>query len=110
MISKKARLPKQKFFARPLNQTRSEYFSLKNFRNELGHNRFGLIISARVDKRSSLRHFWRRLILEYVKGQPDAHQDFLITASPRLRELSADQIRAELEKVFRKIRTPIPSS
>lgn len=104
MIAKKFRAPRQKFLERPTNRANSDYFLFKIFKNDIGHNRFGVTISARVDKRSSRRNFWKRTILNFAGRQENFGKDILIVVSPRIRELSKGAAEQELEKMFKKIR------
>ncbi len=101
MISRKLRLPRQRFYERPISRVGSDYFLVKIFKNELRHNRFGVVISAKVDKRSSRRNFWRRVILNYARRQIGFGKDLLIIVSPRIRELSKSAAEQELEKIFK---------
>ena len=103
MISKKLRLPRQRFSERPTSRIGSDYFLLKVFKNELGHNRFGVVISAKVDKRSSRRNFWRRVILDYAKQQTDFGKDLVIIVSPRIRKLTKSMAEQELGEIFKKV-------
>lgn len=103
MIPKKLRLPRQRFSERPASRIGSDYFLVKVFKNDLGRNRFGVVISAKVDKRSSRRNFWKRTILNCAKQQADFGKDLLIIVSPRIRELSKSAAEQELGKIFKKI-------
>jgi ribonuclease P protein component len=105
MIARKFRLPRQKFSERSFDRINSDYFLVKVFENELGHNRFGVVIGAKVDKRSSRRNFWRRTILHYAKRQVNFGKDLIIIVSPRICELSKNKVEQELEKIFKKIQT-----
>ena len=93
-------MPVGEFPVRPLRQARSEYFSLKVSKNKFGHNRFAVVIGARVEKRSVRRHFWKRRILDWAKREPDAGADLLITVAPPLNKLSKEDAAKEFKKVF----------
>ena len=101
MIPKKLRLPRQRFSERPISRINSDYFLVKIFKNELRHSRFGVVISAKVDKRSTRRNFWRRAILNCAKRQIGFGKDLLIIVSPRIRELSKSAAEQELKKIFK---------
>jgi len=102
MIAKKFRLPRQIFSERPAGRVNTDYFLIKVFKNNLTHNRFGVVISAKVDKRSSKRNFWRRAILNYARRQTGFGKDFLVVVSPRIRELSKSEVEQEVEKILKK--------
>lgn len=104
MIAKKLRLPRQRFSERPVSRIGSDYFLVKIFRNDLGRNRFGVVIGTKVDKRSTKRNFWRRMILNYARRQINFGKDILIIVSPRIRELTKNAAEQELEKIFGKIK------
>ncbi len=104
MIAKKLHLPRQRFSERPVSRISSDYFLVKIFRNDLGRNRFGVVISTKVDKRSTKRNFWRRMILNYARRQINFRKDLLIIVSPRIRELTKNAVEQELEKIFGKIK------
>ena len=126
MIAKKFRLPRQRFSERPASRIGSDYFLVKIFKNDLSHNRFGVVISTKADKRSSRRNFWRRTILNYARqliesedssefiepegsSEPERPErqisfgkDLLIIVSPRIRELSKSGVEQELGKMFKR--------
>ncbi len=105
MLAKKFRLPAENFFAKPIKRFVAEYFLVKVFKNKLGYNRFGVIINNRVDKRSTRRHFLKRLILSRARQQPNSSRDFLIIASPRAGKLSRVEIKKEIKKIFENIKS-----
>ncbi|MBI4085746.1 MAG: ribonuclease P protein component [Candidatus Liptonbacteria bacterium] len=103
MTTKKLRLPPQRFSERPAGRVSSGYFLIKVFKNNLTHNRFGVVIGAKVDKRSSKRNFWRRAILNCAGQYAGSGKDLLIIVSPRIRELSKSSAEQEFGKLLQKI-------
>ncbi len=85
MIPKKNRLPVQETRGR-----RSEKVIQKDLLTVRVYpggntNRFGVVVSLGVDKRSVRRHFWKRKILDVVAHWPNMKKDFVIIAMPRLK-------------------------
>lgn len=104
MIAKKLRIPDNLFSKKPAGQIHSDYFQLKTFPNDCGHNRFGAVVGLKVDKLSVKRHFWKRFILNRAALQPDLENDFIIFAKPALGKISKKEAEGELKKIFSEFR------
>jgi len=104
MIAKKLRIPDNLFSKKPASQIQSDYFQLRVFSNDCGHNRFGAVVGLKVDKLSASRHFWKRLILNQSADQPGSGNDFIISAKPALGKISKKEATEELKKIFSEFR------
>ncbi len=59
MLRKKYRLPASVRLPHP-TVIRNTFFTVKLLRSELGNNRYGFIVSKRIDKRATHRNFMKR--------------------------------------------------
>lgn len=104
MIAKKYRLSAGQLSFRAQKQIRSEYFFLKAANNSLGHSRFAVIVSLRVDKSAVRRHFWKRRLLDWADRMAESlSADMTITVLPPLNRLSERGAEAEFKKIFSEI-------
>jgi len=121
MLSKKFRLPIQSVLNKSGRIFRSRSFLIKVFSNQSEFNRFGVVISKKVDKRAVKRNLIKRIILDFAKKfvrpsfaglrtgkQPaDAENknkaDVLIIISPAMIKLGKADIIKELEEALKKI-------
>lgn len=103
MIAKKFRAPKELFSKRPEKNTLSAHFQIKAFSNDRGYNRFGVVVSLKVDKRSVGRHFWKRFMLDTLSAQPNFGKDFIVVAKPGLNGISKKEAENELKEIFLKV-------
>jgi len=74
----------------------SPHFVVRVTHNELGHNRFGVIISAKVNSKSTQRHRLKRFILAEVKSWPSWSRDLILVVLGQLVDLSGREIANEL--------------
>ena len=102
MIAKKFRVPKESFSKKPQIIISSPHFQIKAFSNDRGYNRFGAVVSLKVDKRSVRRHFWKRLVLDTLSAQPNFGKDFIVIAKPGLGKISKEEAEEELKEIFLK--------
>lgn len=103
MLPKKLRLP-IKDFSPPNKKISFPFFTLKFKKNNLGYNRFGVIISLKVDKRSSRRNFWKRRFFEDFKNWPNLSSDFLFIVQPTIKNASKEDLKVQLKSVISKLR------
>ncbi|OGY98945.1 MAG: hypothetical protein A3B13_00695 [Candidatus Liptonbacteria bacterium RIFCSPLOWO2_01_FULL_45_15] len=102
MIAKKFRAPKESFSKKPQITVSSPHFQIKAFSNDRGYNRFGAVVSLKVDKRSVRRHFWKRLVLDTLHAQPNLRKDFIVVVKPGLGKISREEAEKELKETFLK--------
>ena len=81
----------------------SPHFLIKVRDNNCGHNRFGIIISSGVLKKSTERHFWKRRIADYLRKLPNLKKDFLLIVMPEIKKASSEILKNEFNKFLEKI-------
>ena len=72
--------------------------------NGLAHNRFGFIISNKVEKKSSLRHYWKRRLSDSVGLWPSFGLDVLLTLRSGLSKREKNILEKETKQVLVKIK------
>ncbi|MDO8430007.1 MAG: ribonuclease P protein component [bacterium] len=107
MLAKKYRLPIQRVIQKNGKIIRVPYFLIKFFPNDLKFNRFGIIISKKVDSRSSARNKIKRIIFQAVeffpKDQNINHKDFLIIVSSKAASLKKEELMQGIKEALNKI-------
>jgi len=81
----------------------SAHFQIKAFSSDCGYNRFGAVVSVKVDKRSVGRHIWKRFILDTLAVQANLGRDFIVVAKPGLSGISKKEAEKELKEIFLKV-------
>lgn len=99
MLPSKKRLPAVEFKKRFQKSVVSPYFLLRYKPNNTGCNRLGVIISAKVDKRSVRRNYLKRRFREYFGHLSAGGTDFLIIASPMAGQVGFVEIKKELDRL-----------
>lgn len=66
------------------------------YKNSEGHNRFGVVISKKVDRRATSRGRIKRSILGRAMLWQNFGRDFLIVVHPAIRELTRGELQREL--------------
>jgi RNase P protein component len=100
MLTRKNRLPIKGKGIRLRKIFSSVYFIVKSGNNDLGFNRFAVIIPNSSVKKSTLRHFWKRAFIEYLKEWPDFGRDFLFIVSPKIENIRKADLRTEIDKIL----------
>jgi len=71
-------------------------FNLKVKKNEMGINRFGIVVSKKVDKRAVIRNklkrIFREALIELSKTMPSGHDILLITKKEALGKTKEEEI------------------
>lgn len=104
MLSKKYRLPIQKFLTRSSETRRSDYFSLKSFKPDQPYSRFGVVIGKRVHKSAVARNRLKRLMFRFFQENKNriSDRDFLVIVAPSAgRLVDYSQVALELGKLFK---------
>lgn len=105
MLAKKYRLPIQSISKKSGRSFRGHYFLFKIFPNNLSFNRFGIIISKKVAKKSTERNKLKRLFFnvlkEYIFSAQKSANDYLIIVSPNISKLEPQEIKKELKIIFK---------
>lgn len=110
MLPKKLRLRDKKDFARVYQQGRSslsKFFLMKSKANNLGHNRFGIVVSKKVALKIVQRNRLKRRIREALKKMIKERKlkdgyDIVVVARAGSLDLSFLKIREELKKLFQR--------
>ena len=106
MLSKKYRLPIQKFSKPRANLfeiARGKYFIVKSKPNKLLFSRFGVIISNKVNKSAVKRNKIKRIIFDFIRLKEyhlKTRKDILIIISPLVNKLTKKELEKELEKYY----------
>lgn len=103
MLKKAFRLPIAEFKRNRSRTVSSEFFSLKFSPNKVGHNRFGVILSAKSVPKSTVRHLVKRKVIAFCAGLPNCQTDFLFVVLPSINNLAPKMIGEQVKKVFSKI-------
>ncbi len=103
MFKKNLRLPIDDFKKKRPKSVSSDFFSIKFSPNGLEYNRFGVIISAKAEPKSTRRHLLKRKILSIAKKIPNQKTDFLIITLPSVKKLEEKNINPEIINLFNKI-------
>ncbi|SRR6266481_3171216 len=102
MFPRKNRLPITTFPKKGPKISSASFF-LRWEKNNLGTNRFGIIIGIVVDKRSSHRHKLRRSIEERLRRTPDMGMDVLCIVLPAAAKMSQKDISIEIDSALNKL-------
>ena len=107
MLAKKFRLPIQSVLNKSGRTFRSRSFLIKTFPNQVGFNRFGVVISKKVSKLAVKRNLIKRIILDaakkFVVSENKNKIDVLIIISPVMIKMEKTDIIKELEEALKKI-------
>ena len=118
MLSKRFRLPIQsvlpphlKVRCGGLNKSgrtfRGRSFLIKVFSSPVNFNRFGVVISKKVDKRAVKRNWIKRIVLDaakkFVIAENKNKLDILIIISPTMIKMEKADIIKELDEVLKKL-------
>lgn len=107
MLAKKYRLPIQLVLNKSGQTFRSRSFLIKTFTSNLEFNRFGVVISKKVDKRASKRNQIKRMLLDETKDfilqNNTPKLEVLIIVSPNMIKTGKTDIIEELKDLLQKI-------
>lgn len=101
MIAKKFRLSVQAFPASAPKVFSGKIFKIKCSPNNLGHNRYAVVVAAGRVKGAVVRNFLKRRILARAAGLPNVSSDILFIV------LSAPGLKHELDAEFDKMKTAL---
>lgn len=103
MYSKKHRLPIAEFSKLKSRKKDYSFFLTKVHSNSKGYNRFGIIISQKIEKKSNKRHFFKRQIANYLLRLPNLSLDILVIAKPSLKGINKSSLKKELSEIMNDI-------
>lgn len=105
MLAKKFRLQIQKWLKEKRNTItrKSDFFIVKFRTNDLLFSRFGIVVSAKVNKSAVKRNKIKRIIFDFIrleKLHKSAGRDVLIIVLPSANKLTKTEIEKELEIIL----------
>lgn len=110
MLAKKYRLPIQSVLNKRGQSFKSRSFLFKIFLGVVDYNRFGVVISKKVDKKAVVRNKLKRIILDAAKkfvcltnDKNKTKHDILIIVSSAVAKLEKTDIIKEIEESLLKI-------
>lgn len=107
MVSRKFRLPKSYITKLYKNRQvlRGENFVIHNMPNNLGHLRFGIVVSKKVSKSAVVRNRVKRVFREAMKQFLNEYsKDMLITIQPSINtNLSSSDAHVLLKRSFERL-------
>jgi len=107
MLARKFRLPLGGLSIKNKKISTSPYFSIRAEGNRFGYNRFAVIISNKVSKKSSKRHYLKRLLVGLLGGWPDLSTDFLLIVSPGILDVDAETIKKEMDRILSRLKIKV---
>lgn len=93
------------FRAFPSQTLKSSSFLVKFHSNRLNYNRFGVTISAKVEPKSTRRHFFKRLFFDAIKNWPPLGKDFLIIVQANISYVPPETVKSEIHLIGQKIQS-----
>ena len=107
MLAKRFRVPAKEFLRFRKHTTAKKsttpYFVLKIFPNHVDHNRFGFIVSSKVDQRASRRNAIRRRLAAVAQKNTSGSSDVVVHVLPGARTLPLREMRKEFDSALEKV-------
>ncbi|MFA6354601.1 MAG: ribonuclease P protein component [Candidatus Paceibacterota bacterium] len=105
MLARKFRLPIPEFKSQKSKLVRlPPYFSTRSRGNSIGHNRFAIVISAKLIAKSTERHYFKRRVIENLKKWPNLNSDFLFIVVAPIKNLKKFNFKTELSAILAEIK------
>lgn len=110
MFGQQNRLTKKKDFDNVFKNgkgTFEQFFGIKTLPNELKTNRYGILVSNKVNKSAVGRNLIKRRVRAILRLlHPEIKQgfDIIIITQPKIREAEYKEIEMVLIKIFKKIK------
>lgn len=104
MLAKQYRLPAKEKLVNS-KSIGNEFFRILTKPNVLNHNRFGFVVSKKIDKRAVVRNRLRRVLSEIVREFINSEQgkDILIVVKKNFFEVKIEEIKQSMEEALSKI-------
>lgn len=105
MIPRNQRIPKTELpLGAPNRKVYTRYITAQMKKNKIGGpNRYAVVISAKIDARSTKRHFLKRRILDSLMAWPHNSFDIVVVPLPAFKNLAANRIKEEIDALRDKI-------
>jgi ribonuclease P protein component len=110
MLAKNSRLKKNKEFDLVFKEGKTTYGSILGIKvreNQLGINRFGVLLSTKVSKLAVTRNIYKRRIKDILKNQNlkiKTGYDCVIIVLPAIIGKSYQEIEADINTAFNKLK------
>lgn len=107
MLAKTFRLPAGVAF-RSAIRFQSPLFTLSVVDNETDTNRYGFIVSKKIDKRAVVRNRAKRLVRSVIEKEyltKNAGKDVLFILKPAIKNVTSDEIRGEVVLAMEKVQS-----
>ncbi len=108
MLPAKNRLTKDREFNSIFKEGRSFYsgpLGLKYLNNNLGFNRFGILVGTKVSKLAVKRNLYKRRLRAVITGENKHLKqgfDLVVITKPEIKELSYSDLIQSLSNLFKK--------
>lgn len=103
MVKKKDRLPIREFFLRQGKGAmyKKQHLSLRTKKNHLGMPRIGVTITTSVEKKATMRNFWKRKVLATARHAAHAHigTDMLFIFNTHTEKKDAEAVVHEVREL-----------
>jgi len=103
MLSKKFRFPVKDFRNQKSFSIKTQSLLVRFCPNQLAHNRFAVIISAKTEPKSTRRHTIKRKIISVVEKWPNLRQDFLLSLFISARNITLSDFKKTIQKELKQI-------
>lgn len=103
MLSRKFRLPREDFFKKKAAIT-TPFFNIRWNSNNFGFNRYAVVLSSKVEPKSTKRHYLKRQFHENLKDLPALSRDFIIIITSASQNFSSKLIKNQLIQAFSQIK------
>jgi len=103
LLAKKYRLPIQSVIGKNARVIKTPFFLFKIFPSRFSYSRFGIIISKKVAPRATQRNKLKRIIFSACNPKENPGKDFLMIVSPKIKNLTKEEIIKQLQELFNAI-------
>jgi ribonuclease P protein component len=86
--------------------TYNKAIGIKAINNNLGINRYGIIVSTKISKSAVIRNKIKRQIREIIKDEIlkyNISKDYIIITLPPVKELNLIEVKKIIQQIFKKL-------
>lgn len=108
MLKKQNRLKDKNNFDKVFKKGRSvfgELLGIKYFKNDLGFNRFGIIVSSKISKKAVERNRIKKQIKSILRSEEKSLNkgwDYVVITLPLIKNKNFKEIQSEIIKILKK--------
>ncbi len=106
MLAKKFKLPIETFPRQSKIVLDNDSLTLRGVKNNLTHNRVGIVFKKGAFKTASLRNKFKRIVFDFFRANlpqlKAQNQDLLVTLKPAIITLSPKEIKEQLTQLINK--------